>query len=77
MLEEQLGFPTYVKDVIKLLEEKNSSLEHYQIGENFSVILGDSISKVDAISYETPYSIIIKETSTEIPRSREYDPRYI
>ena len=71
-----LGITKHMDILIKLLEEEYSNGMIYEKGERFSYISGDTIAKVDVMSYETQYSVLIKDDdrNIEVPPPRKYKP---
>ncbi|HSF51151.1 MAG TPA: hypothetical protein VLA74_10365 [Nitrososphaeraceae archaeon] len=70
---EKIDFSVFVGGVIKSLEEYKN-VEVTKLYDNFSFIVYDQISKVEVITYETPYSLMVKDNNNqtkEIPATYE------
>jgi len=71
-----LDFSAYSRRILKNLEIQMNILPS-KLYNDFSFIVFDQISKIDIISYETPYSLEVTDDSynMEIPLTHVFSPR--
>jgi len=75
---KSIDFSLCVDGVLKQLEDKGTAPT--KLYDNFSFLVYDQISKVEMISYETPFSLCVQDekgSTKEIPGSYEFSPKLL